>query len=211
MSPKNMEYLVANNPNIPISKVELCPNTFKPIDIKLDEHAKKNIRKKYKIPNNKTIFLYGGNIGRPQGVPNIIKFIQNCDIKNAFFLIVGSGTEFDKLQRYFEKEKPNNAKLLKKLPKHDYELLANSCDVGLIFLDHRFTIPNFPSRLLSYMQASIPVLAATDVNTDIGKVIEEGKFGLWCESRDVDVFNQKIQQLCNLELRRQMGVNARIY
>lgn len=56
-------------------------------------------------------------------------------------------------------------------------MLANSCDVGLIFLDNRFTIPNFPSRLLSYMQASMPVLAATDVNTDIGKVIEEGKFG----------------------------------
>ena len=62
-------------------------------------------------------------------------------------------------------------------------VLANSCDVGLIFLDKRFTIPNFPSRLLSYMQASMPVLAATDVNTDIGKVIEEGESDIGCEKR----------------------------
>lgn len=97
------------------------------------------------------------------------------------------------------------------MPKGDYEILANSCDVGLIFLDKRFTIPNFPSRLLSYMQASMPILAATDVNTDIGQVIEQGEFGFWCESSDVEQFNKKVQQLCDIELREQMGVNARRY
>ncbi|MFY9593908.1 MAG: hypothetical protein WAQ88_06270, partial [Caldicoprobacterales bacterium] len=62
-----------------------------------------------------------------------------------------------------------------------------------------------------YMQASMPVLAATDINTDIGKVIEEGKFGLWCESRYVNDFNEKLNQLCNDDLRKQMGANARKY
>ena len=97
------------------------------------------------------------------------------------------------------------------LPKDDYEVLANACDVGLIFLDHRFTIPNFPSRLLSYMQASMPVLAATDGNTDIGQVIEQGEFGFWCKSNDVEHFNKKALKLCNVELRKQMGINARSY
>jgi hypothetical protein len=43
----------------------------------------------------------------------------------------------------------------------------------MIFLDSRFTIPNFPSRLLSYMENKLPIIAATDINSDIGKVIEE--------------------------------------
>jgi len=81
----------------------------------------------------------------------------------------------------------------------------------LIFLDRRFTIPNFPSRLLSYMQASMPVLAATDVNTDLGDVIEKGKFGFWCESGDVEAFNRKLQLLCDADLRKQMGQYARKY
>lgn len=97
------------------------------------------------------------------------------------------------------------------MPKTDYEVLANSCDVGLIFLDHRFTIPNFPSRLLSYMQASMPVLAATDPNTDIGHVIKQGEFGLWCESNDVQAFNQKLEKMINKTVREEMGRNARIY
>ena len=83
--------------------------------------------------------------------------------------------------------------------------------MGLIFLDKKFTIPNLPSRILSYMNASMPVLAATDVHTDVGKVIEEGGFGLWCESRDVKQFNMQLKQFCDKEKRVIMGRNARKY
>ncbi len=82
----------------------------------------------------------------------------------------------------------NKVKYMAMLPKEDYDTLVGACDVGLIFLDHRFTIPNFPSRLLSYMQAKLPVLAVTDANTDVGRIIEAGKFGWWCESDDVSKF-----------------------
>lgn len=170
------------------------------------------LRNKFKIPLDKTIFIYGGNLGKPQGIDffiNCIKSNQHND--QAFFVIVGSGTELNKLRRFIDSEKPKNAILLQQLPKDEYEMLANSCDVGLIFLDYRFTIPNFPSRLLSYMNASIPVLAATDKNTDIGKVIEHGKFGYWCESKDVDQFNEKVKLLCNRKHRNELGLNARRY
>ena len=74
-------------------------------------------------------------------------------------------------------------------------------DVGMIFLDKRFTIPNYPSRLLTYMQAKLPVLACTDPNTDIGKHIVEGEFGWWCLSDDEDEVGTVIEQIENSELR----------
>ena len=130
--------------------------------------------------------------------------------EKVHFVIVGSGTEFPKIKTYLRKYKPINIQLFNELPKEDYEILVKSCDVGMIFLDKRFTVPNFPSRLLSYMQASIPVLAATDINTDIGQVIESGKLGFWCESGDLQAFNMRVQWLCDDEnLRKQMGHNAR--
>lgn len=129
----------------------------------------------------------------------------------SYFLIVGSGTEYERLKKYFNNYNLKNAQLLNKLPRYDYELLANSCDVGMIFLDKRFTIPNFPSRLLSYMQASMPVLAATDVNTDIGDVIENGNFGYWCESGNLKEFNKLVNKLCDNQLRVNLGKNARDY
>ena len=55
------------------------------------------------------------------------------------------------------------------------------------------------------------MLAATDVNTDLGKIIIDGKFGLWCESNDLEAFNENLMLLCNSRLREQMGKNARDY
>lgn len=212
MSPANVDYILKNNPEIPAEIVEVCPNSIEPLQLEKDEEEIMQIRKKYNIPLNKTVFIYGGNLGKPQGIDFLIEcLMSNKDNNQVYFVIAGSGTKFDKLKTYFDNEKPRNAQLFAQLPKREYETLANSCDVGLIFLDKRFTIPNFPSRLLSYMQASMPVLAATDVNTDIGKVIEEGKFGFWCESRNIIEFNEKLNRLCDGNLRSQMGVNARRY
>lgn len=212
MSNANVEFLIKHNPSISNENVEVCPNSIEPIEVDISEQEKKQIREKYNIPIDKTVFIYGGNLGKPQGINFLIDCIRaNEGNEQSYFLIVGSGTEYRKLENYFDKEKPKNAQLLSQLPKNDYEVLANSCDVGLIFLDRRFTIPNFPSRLLSYMQASMPVLAATDINTDIGKVIESGSFGYWCESVDVNKFNQLVNKLCDQESRVGLGRNARYY
>lgn len=212
MSPANVEFIRKHNPKIPVKNLEICPNSISPIQNVKDELQIKQIREKYNLPLNKTIFIYGGNLGKPQGIDFLINCLDsNKNNEQAFFIIVGSGTEFSKLKAYFDKEKPSNARLLEQLPTDEYEQITSACDVGLIFLDYRFTIPNFPSRLLSYMQASMPVLAATDVHTDIGKIIEQGNFGLWCESNNVEHFNKKIKQLYDPSVRAVMGKNAWMY
>lgn len=135
------------------------------------------------------MFVYGGNLGKPQGIPFMIECLRRCrDVEKAYFLIVGDGTEYGLLQSYTQTEMPRNVRLMKRLDKTDYDTLVGACDVGLIFLDHRFTIPNFPSRLLSYMAAGLPVLACTDRSSDVGKTIVEGGFGWWCSSDDAEGF-----------------------
>ena len=70
----------------------------------------------------------------------------------------------------------------------------------MIFLNCRFTIPDFLSRLLSYMQAKLPVLAVTDPNKDIGKIVLDGGFDWWCESNDEVRFVEKIREIVNKDL-----------
>ena len=212
MSQANVDFILNHNPSIDAQTVEISPNSIEPINVDGNDLEVKRIREKYNIPFNKTVFIYGGNLGKPQGIDFLIECLEaNKENKKNYFVIAGSGTEFNKIQTYFNENKPSNAQLFKQLPKEDYEVLANSCDVGLIFLDHRFTIPNFPSRLLSYMQASMPVLAATDANTDIGKILERSEFGHWCESNDVHSFNQKLEHFYDKKDRDKMGQNARKY
>jgi len=195
MSQANVDYVLKHNPEIPLNKIHVNPNSIEARDIVYSQKDKQEIRMKYGLPNDKIIFVYGGNLGKPQGVPFIIdclKSQQNND--KAFFIIVGSGTEYSKLEAYLKEAMPDNVKLMSYISKDDYDMLVAGCDVGMIFLDHRFTIPNFPSRLLGYMQAGLPVLACTDPNTDIGKVIVDGGFGWWCESNDVNGFELMVKK-----------------
>ena len=213
MSQANVDYLLIHNPWIAPEKVEICPNSIEPVTIEKNDIMIQKVREKYGIPMDKIIFIYGGNLGKPQCMDHIIACLKACaDHPRAYFVIAGSGTEYPRLKAFLDQTPLSNVQLLYQLPKEDYELLANTCDVGLIFLDHRFTIPNFPSRLLSYMQASMPVLACTDVHTDIGLIIEQGQFGYWCESQEAESFKEKIDQLCAEEEKlSEMGENARAY
>lgn len=61
------------------------------------------------------------------------------------------------------------------------------------------------------MQAAMPVLAATDKNTDIGTTITSGNFGYWCESGDLQSFDRFVEKLCDQKLNKQLGQNAREY
>lgn len=211
MSQANVDYLLHHNPEIEPEKVEICPNSIEVIDMRISEDERVAIRNKYEIPTDKKVFVYGGNLGRPQGIPFLIDCLRaEKENKDVYFLIVGDGTEYSKLEAFVNNEKPANVRLMKRLPKEDYDKMVAACDVGMIFLDHRFTIPNFPSRLLSYMQAGLPVLAATDPNTDVGQVIEQGEFGKWCESNDTDAFSAAVRGLIASDFDK-MGKNAMKY
>lgn len=208
MSQANVDYVIKHNPEVNPKIVDVCPNSIEVIDKSVDAETKKQIREKYGIPFDKKVFIYGGNLGKPQGIPFFVECLKKCEsINDAFFLIVGNGTEYQLISNYIMQEKPKNVKLMNQMPKEDYDTMVGACDVGLIFLDHRFTIPNFPSRLLAYMQAKIPVIAVTDPNTDIGKVITDGGFGLWCESNDSQIVYNTINTILQYDLSA-LGIKA---
>lgn len=200
MSLANVDFIIENNPEIDKTKVEVNPNSIEPLYIEYTKEEKNRVKTKYNLPLDKKIFVYGGNLGIPQGIDFLIETIQLLQEPAAHILIVGSGTQFQKLKDWFDAHKPSNATLLSGLPKNEYDTLLAACDIGMIFLHKDFTIPNFPSRLLTYIEMKKPVLAATDVNTDIGKIIEEAGCGYWVESGDLNAIQNKISQLCKDDL-----------
>jgi len=206
MSQGNVNYLNRVMPELS-RKTEVNPNS---IDITRLESVAASDRSKYSVPENATVFIYGGNLGKPQGIGfllDVLSFYK--DRHDLFFLLVGSGTEYDHVKNHININMISNSLLLEALPKQDFEDLVEMADIGLIFLDHRFTIPNFPSRLLSYLQHKKPVIAATDKNTDIGEVIEKNGFGFWAESGDIHKFSKHVTNcLINNQDLQYMGKNG---
>ncbi len=197
MSPANVEYVLKHNPELSGKIVEVCPNCLKvPAETPNFNRDNKDWKSRYGIPKNSIVFLYGGNLGKPQGIDFLVKCLfEERNDDRAFFLIIGDGSEYKKIKDFIDQEKPNNVKLLHYLPKEEYQSISNLCDVGMIFLDHRFTIPNFPSRILNYLASGNPVLTVTDPNTDIGLIARKNGFGFDCESNNVKEFVKVVDEI----------------
>lgn len=216
MSPANIKYVLDHNDFVSPDKVEVAPNS---IELSITENTPLQVRDavriKYGLPTDKLIFIYGGNLGKPQGIDFLISCLEyNKNRKDCFFVIVGNGTEYHKIESWIDHAKSKigpddtmNICLIQRLPAEDYDKLVKACDVGLIFLDYRFTIPNYPSRLLGYIRNKMPVICATDPNTDIGRIAEENGYGFWCESKNPHDFTSLIDKMLHSNI-KQMGENG---
>ena len=209
MSPANVRYVLEHNPEVSASKVEIAPNSYDmPKEYVSSDSESKNIREKFNLPTDKVIFIYGGNMGKPQGIPFLVECLRAVkDRTDSHFVVVGDGTEYPKLEAFVNECKPRAVSVFRRLPKEDYDALAAACDVGLIFLDYRFTIPNYPSRLLPYLMSRKPIIAVTDPNCDTGTLAEENGYGFYCPSNSVERFVEVVDKMLASDI-RQMGENG---
>lgn len=209
MSPANVRYVVEHNPEVNPEKVEVAPNSYDAMEyVAPTKEQVDEIRTKYSLPTDKPVIIYGGNLGKPQGIPFLIQCLEaNRNRTDCHFVVVGNGTEYGKMETWYKTTQPKSVSLFSALPKEDYDRLVDACDVGLIFLDYRFTIPNYPSRLLPYLMEKKPIIAATDPNCDTGSLAEQNGYGFWCLSNDVHAFTQCVDKMLASDL-SQMGENG---
>lgn len=212
MSEKNKKYLLEHNSYLDEDKMELFPNTQK-IGAIIRKETNYRLRRKYNIPEDTVLAVYGGNLGKPQGVEFFKEVLQRYrNAKDISFLIIARGTEKENLYQYIDNTKMKNVYKFDLMPREDYQEMLTECDIGLIFLDKRFTIPNYPSKVLAYFNLGIPVMAATDENNDFKDMLEQSNSGFWAKAGNIDDYTKKMGELIKAkELRQKMGSNGRKY
>lgn len=212
MSQGNIEYIEKHNLEVDKNKLHILRNwgKIKPI-LNID---KKSIREKYGFSENDFILVFGGNMGKPQGLEFLLKLAKEYKNKSDIkFLLIGKGNEKSKLQNIKKNENLDNVIFLDFIPRVEYELLTGACDIGIVSLHSCFTIPNIPSKTVDYCKLSLPILAVVDKNTDYPKILEnEAKCGLSSIYGDLEKYKENLEKLYNdFDLRVELGKNGRQY
>jgi glycosyltransferase involved in cell wall biosynthesis len=210
MSPLGVEYILTKNTFLEEKKVEVCPNSIRPTrEFPNLNHSE--IRQRYGIPDNACVFIFSGNLSKGHGLGFLVDAVRNLsDYPKAFFLIGGSGTHYNFLESSLRNYTGGNVFLYRRLPSEDFKLIMQTSDVGLILLDKCYTVPQFPSRLLSYLDYSKPVLCAVNEGTDIGSIIENNHCGQSVIHGDMNSFIDAVRFFSeNPADRFLMGKNGR--
>ncbi len=212
MSQGNVAYMRRHNPGAS-DKLHVLPNAIEPLKLPaLSPERRSAARSAMGVPQDAVLFVYGGNLGKPQGISFLIEALSSYHgDRRVFFCVVGNGTEYAALESAIAQRGLDNVRLRPALPKEEYDGLLACSDVGLVFLHEGFTVPNIPSRTLDYMQAGLPVLAAVDSATDFCSIVENAGFGLTGVSGDLAAFRRNVEALMDEPGRRSMGLAGRAF
>lgn len=192
MSQGNRQFILKNNEYLAESDITIVPNSISINRVcgRVQAEVKQIKRNEFQLPIEKKIIVYAGNLGKPQSIDFLIESLEKIKESENFvhFAFCGSGTDANKLKKYCI-DNPTQCSYYGQLSKLKSDELISISDYGLILLDARFTIPNIPSRMLSYMKFGLPLIALTDINTDIKDTIIENNLGYWAESRGEEMKN----------------------
>lgn len=207
-SEANIEF-IRNNNNIDPSKLHILYNFSKQIKRTIPNPELIN---RYGL-ENKFIIIFGGNIGIPQKIENIISFAKECQkYPDVVFLIIGKGTQLISIRTLAEKKQLNNIHFLDFIPREEYKDILALGNIGLISLNEKFTVPNTPYKLNDYMDAGLPILASVDNATDLGQILAESGTGLAAQAGNVSDLMEKFRILySDKDLREQMSKNGQVY
>ncbi|MBK93063.1 MAG: hypothetical protein CMP33_02075 [Rickettsiales bacterium] len=175
----NLSYFKNNEKYL--KKIEVLKTWFK-TDVE-EELLPSNILKK--IPKNKKIFLYLGNMGLAQDQDFFIKLVKEMMSEESFIFLVVGTKEKDKKNLELNKQKLNlsNLIILDSIEQCFVEALCKISYAGIFSLDNRHTTHNIPGKFLQYLSSGLPVLGLCGKG-DATNLIRESEFGRVYEGRD---------------------------
>lgn len=159
---------------------------------------------------DKFVLTYAGNIGIAHSMENLVDAMTKLlDEPNIHFLIVGDGVRRAFVEEEIRKRNLTNVTLLPYRPIDEMAEVYATSDVGLVPLKKEVARTGLPSKVYTVMAASLPVLAAVDLDSDIARMVEEAECGIVVPPDDPNALTAAIRQLYgNRDQMAQYGENA---
>ncbi len=145
---------------------------------------------------DKTVFLFAGNLGRVQGIANLLEAIRSTRSPSAAFLFVGDGVFRPEIERFIQDHSEKNVIHLGPLPMSAQRSFLNACDIAFVTLDDAMYGLGVPSKSYFAMAAGKPLLVVADVESEIGRVVEEEDIGWIVPPNRPEALARRIDEIC---------------
>ena len=204
MSEKNIEVFRALQPQI--SNTEVLLNW---VSVENLVHIPK-WREKLGLVD-KVVLLYGGNIGKAQDMPNLMRLALSLkEDDQAHFVFVGQGESYQEVLGFIAQYDLQNVTLMPSISQDEFKVLLSEVDIGLFSLAATHKAHNFPGKILGYIANDLPILGSVNRGNDLMDMINSNHAGFVFENGDDQALLKAAQQLISDgNLRKQCGQNAR--
>jgi len=154
------------------------------------------------------VFQFAGNLGKAQGLDNLMSAIGKVQEPSAHFLFVGAGAKLEDVD-IFAKKNDNTISLgfVNRSQQNDF---LNACDVGIVTLADGMYGLGVPSKSYNIMAAGRPILYVGETDSEIARCIAEYGIGWVVKPNDPDALCVQIEKIAmQPEAVKQKGEKSR--
>ncbi|WP_288403680.1 glycosyltransferase family 4 protein [uncultured Acinetobacter sp.] len=192
---KNLLTIKTQHPNITV-----IPNWVDFNEIEIRSKQQSSILERLSWSNNSVVFQFFGNIGRVQGIANLLAAICCVQHPAAKFLFIGGGSEVESVQNLVKEQTNNNVAYVGELSAQERSLGLSSCDVAVVTLAEGMLGLGVPSKAYFSMAADRPILAIMEEQAEVAGMVKEHRIGWVCQANDPIALAALIDQICQDKL-----------
>lgn len=165
-------------------------------DIEVEEKSSNEILKKINWENESPIFQFFGNIGRVQGVDNIVEAIKLLEpLKRPKFLFMGDGVYVEQLNHAIQTLGDSNIQYIGSVQQSEKSKGLNAGDIAIVTLAEGMLGLGVPSKAYFSMAADKPLLAIMDEHSEVACMIRAHQIGWVVPPENPELLAQVILQI----------------
>lgn len=195
-----------NNASLPTT---LITNWADIDDICPEARFENKLLKELRLENN-FVVQFAGNLGRVQGIDQMVEAAEILKNSNFHMLFIGDGARKKWIVEQKEKRNLKNITTLPFLPRKEQKNFLNACDICLVSLAPGMTGLGVPSKTYNVLAAGKPIVAIVDRESEIGMLVSEHKLGWVVEPGDSKALSEAIVEAMNSQELVDMGKKARV-
>jgi glycosyltransferase involved in cell wall biosynthesis len=160
---------------------------------------------------DKFVVMYSGAFGASHDIDSIVLAAERLqEMPNVRVVLIGGGTRLEHVRRLVNVKRLPNLMMLpwQSIDQVKYSLASADCHI--VCTDQGYEGVSVPSKLYTALAAGAAILAVSQSDTELTRVIARHDCGLWLQPRDVEGLAAAIRRLHDepLVLAR-MKLNAR--
>jgi colanic acid biosynthesis glycosyl transferase WcaI len=169
------------------------------------------IRAELGLDERAFVVLYAGTIGYVSGAEVVIDAADRLQgLDDLHFVFIGEGPLVGELQRQRNERRLKRVHFLPFQPRERLSEVQGTGDVSVVTLLPGHGRTSVPSKVLGYMAAARPIVAAVDADSETARFIEAARAGLVTPAGDAVGLATAIQRLHGQRaLARDLGLHGR--
>lgn len=160
-----MKLKTAKNPNLEIEVIENWSEN------------KLVIPKDNLLSTDKVVFQFAGNLGRVQGLKELLQVIHRSTNKNTEFHFVGEGAVKQEMIEYVSDNNLKNVIFQKGYKRSEQVEILNNTDISIVILSPGMFGLGVPSKTYNILAAGKPILYVGDKDSEVDLLIKDHEIG----------------------------------